>query len=407
MNFFCGIILFFTFVLIPSSETANSPDYENPPVLQASEILPPDLPRSPVHRVREEVSTAGYHYHFIMESNFGLYDIESLDLLKIRVHEVKTLANVIEKNRTDEFFDSLGDHLFQTVSTPVQILQDPGGTLSALGQGIGQHIQRIGRRFKDRNSSAQEDPGLRAKLISDEKRKAASELHLDVYSTNPKVQEFLDQIATARTRGDLVFKLGAFAIPGAAGLAVSAISYSNKVEDQLREKSPVDLYIDNEKKLLEMGMDSYWTGRFLNHPDLSPRHKTMITAALEAMPGVAGKEVLLEAALDTEGQESMAWFQVNRIVLLSRCHINDMKLRQITMIQGLPIAASEQGRNILLLPIDIAYASEDAEAILQGLTRERSGGWDLLLTGQLTPRARQKAESAGFRVVEGYGEAKN
>jgi len=398
-----GLLLFLPILLNYFPALTGAQDYEKPPLMKASRVLPPELLKSAVHQVREDVTSEGYLYHFIVESQFGLYDIESLDLLRIRVHEIKTLANVIEKNQTHEFMNGLKNQLYQTMNAPVQIIQDPLGSISAMGQGVGKQFQRIGNLFKSREKSTQEDTGLRTVMVSAEKRKLAAELNLDVYSTNPKVQDFLNSVAEARARGTLAMKFATFAIPGGAGIAVSALSYSGNVEDLLRDNSPMDLYVLNEKKLREMGFDSYRTGRFLNHPDLSPRHKTVIVAALESMKGVSGREALLDAALNTEGKESLALFQENRAVLLSKYHARFSRLKQIQMQNGIPTAVTESGKNLVLLPIDIAYWTEDAEAILHGLA-EIPGEWDLVITGQITSQGQAGAEAAGFKVITGFGQ---
>lgn len=401
MNKKLGLLLFLAILLNHVPAIAGAQDYEKPPRLKASAVLPPDLLKSGVHQVRDEVTTDGHLDHFIVESQFGLYDIESLDLLRIRVHEIKTLANVIEQNQSHEFMNGLKNQLNQTMTAPVKIIQDPLESISAMGQGVGKQFQRIGNLFKSREKSTQEDTGLRTVMVSAEKRKLAAELNLDVYSTNPKVQEFLNRVAEARARGTLAVKFATFAIPGGAGIAVSALSYSGGVEDLLRDNSPMDLYVLNEKKLRDMGVDSYRTGRFLNHPDLSPRHKTVIVAALESMAGVSGREALLDAALNTEGKESLALFQENRAVLLSKYHARYGRLKQIQTQNGIPAAATESGKNLVLLPIDIAYWTEDAEAILHGLA-ETPGEWDLVITGRITPRGQAKAEAAGFKVITGF-----
>ncbi len=190
MKKLCWFNLYFLLMTILSFENGFAQDYETPPVLKSANLLPPELVKSEVHRIHDDVTTDGCFYHFTMESCFGMYDVESMDLLKIRIHEVQTLANVIEKNQSDEFFQGLGKRMHQTISTPVKMIQDPVGAISALGQGIEKKFQRIGNRFKSKETRPQEDSGIRANLIDKEKRELAAELNLDVYSTNPKVQEF-------------------------------------------------------------------------------------------------------------------------------------------------------------------------------------------------------------------------
>ncbi|MFQ5843823.1 MAG: hypothetical protein ACE5JG_02425 [Planctomycetota bacterium] len=379
---------------------AAAEDYEAPPVLAASRILPSPLLKSDVHEVHERVRTDGYLYQFVMESKFGLYRVDSLALLRVRVHEVRTLAKVIGMKQTDEFFNGLGTRLEQTADVPVKLLEDPAGTVEQVGKGVEKQLGRIGGFFKKRKKSKQEDPALNELLMGMEKRKLAAELDLDVYSTNPKVQEFLKTIAGARASGKLAVDLAAMAIPGGAGVAVGAAKFSGQVEDLLRDNSPAELYIHNEKKLKAMGVDSVLIGRFLNHRHLSPRHKTVLVASLEALDGVAGREVLLTAALDTD-KESVALFHERRAALLVQYHARE-PLQRIEARHDLPLVTTRKGDRLLLLPVDAAWWSEETATILRGLA-EDGGRWSFVVTGRLTPRARKGAAALGYAVREGYG----
>ncbi|MHC4128921.1 MAG: hypothetical protein ACYSWT_16700 [Planctomycetota bacterium] len=381
--------------------SAAATDYETPPVLEASKILPTELLKSDVHTVRERVLTAESTYHFTMESRFGLYAVESRAMLEVRVHEVKTLARVVDMNQKDEFFAALGERLEQTANAPVKLLEDPVGTLEEIGEGIGKQLEKIGSLFEKREKSKHEDPAVRELLVGQEKRELAAELNLDVYSTNPKVQEFLDEIAGARAGGTLTVDAAALAIPGGVGIAIGAAKFSGQVEELLRDKSPSELHAHNEEKLTAMGFDGDLVGRFLDHGHLSPRHKTVLVAGLEAMEGVAGREVLLEAALDTD-REAAALFHERRAVLLAQYHDRAEALQEIELRYGFPVATTRQeGNLLLLLPVDIVYWSQETATALRSLAPGGAPG-HFVVTGCLTARAREETTSLGFVVQEGY-----
>jgi len=368
--------------------------YEQPPVLKASEILPADLRKSEHHEVREDVRTEGYLYGFEMESDFGLYEIESLALLRIRVHEVKTLAGVIDGNRGSEFFKGLGGRLKQTVTMPVKLVKDPVGTVKGAGKGLAKKVKRIGGLFKSREKSEQEDPGLKAAVIGEQKRKLAAELHLDPYSTNPKVQEFLDEVARARSGGSLVWDAALFAIPGGAGIAVSAADFSGGAPALLRDNNPTELYAINQKKLEAMGIEARLVGQFLNEKGLSPRHKTVITEALERMDGVDDRGAVLRSCLATEN-EAEALFHEARGKLLAAAHAES----KLARFEGptMPVAYTLAGSHLLVLPMDYVYWSEGIEAIadgLKGLTALR-----IRLTGRPSARARKELSARGLKIA--------
>jgi hypothetical protein len=335
-----------------------------------------------------------------MESRFGLYAVESLAMLEVRVHEVKTLARVVDMNQTDEFFVGLGTRLEQTADAPVKLLEDPIGTVEEVAKGIEKQLEKIGGLLEKREKSKHEDAAVRELLFGMEKRKLAAELDLDVYSTNPKVQEFLNEIAGARASGTLAVDAAALAIPGGVGIAIGAAKFSGQVEELLRDKSPSELHAYNEEKLAAMGFDCDLAGRFLGHRHLSPRHKTVLVASLEAMEGVAGREILLDAALGTD-REAAALFHERRAVLLAQYHDRAEALQKIELRHGFPVATTRQEGNLLLLPVDSICWSEETATAMRGLAQGGTPG-HFVITGRLTARARTETTALGYVVQEGY-----
>jgi hypothetical protein len=374
---------------------------ETPPQYKASEILPTDLLKSNVHTVRDAVQSENYMFEFKVESQFGLYEIESLELLKIRIHEIKTLANAVGSSQTDEYLSALGNSLKQTANAPVRLIQDPIGTVEAVGKGISKTFSRIGNLFKKREKSEHEDDGFKESLIGSEKRKAAAELKLDVYSSNSKVQEFLNKVAEARASGALTFRLATLAIPGGAGLAVGAASFSGSVEDMLRDNDPKELHVINEKTLQQEGFESFLIDEFLSHKHLSPRHKTVMVLALKDLHGVTGREEIVKVAIKrTTQQEAMALFQMNRLVMLSEYHKKN-PIQKIEQINEIPIITLQNNKKALVLPIDILYWADDPETILTGLAKEKN--LDILvLSGKATELTKQKLSEMNVRLVENY-----
>ncbi|MHC5113230.1 MAG: hypothetical protein ACYTGP_02230 [Planctomycetota bacterium] len=375
--------------------------YETPPILEASAILPAALLASDVHRVRAPVGTDGDLFHFTMESDFGLYTVESRAMLEVRVHEVKTLARVVDTNQADEFFDAMGTRLKQTADVPVRRLEDPVAMMEEVGEGVDKHLDRFGGMLESREKSVHEDPTVRELLIGMEKRTLAAELDLDVYSTNPKVQQCLNEIAWARASGKMVVDTAALAVPGGAGLALGATKFAGQVQDFLRDLSPAELHARNAVKLVAMGVDEDRVERFLGHRDLSPRHKTVMVASLEALEGVQGREVLLDAALGTD-REAAALFHERRAVLLAQYHDRAEPLRQIEMRHGLPVATMRRAGILILLPVDAVCWSEETATALRNLARGDAPR-RLVITGRLTERARREAAALGYAVREGFG----
>src|SRR3954451_15673599 len=68
--------------------------YEDLPELKASEILRPEILNGPHHKVREEVSTYFGANHYVIDSEFGVFEAEGNEMLLRRVNEINAIAKL-------------------------------------------------------------------------------------------------------------------------------------------------------------------------------------------------------------------------------------------------------------------------------------------------------------------------
>jgi len=381
-----------------------APEFEASPTPDAAKLVRPELQQGAHHKLRPGVTMEGYLARFEVESEFGLYQVTSISLLEKRVHEINTLAKALAMKEESPYLAGVAESLKQTVTAPVKIITDPFGSLAAMGTSVGKTVKKIGLLFKKRDKSAQEDKGLKAAMFGAEKRKLASELNLDVYTDNSKVQEFLDSVASGRGSGKLTISLATLAIPGGAGIAVGVAKYRGGVDDALRDLSPAELHERNMKKLLAMGINEFLAKSFLNHPKLSPRHKTLITADLEALAGVEERGAALEAAVDgAEDHVGGAQFYENLTGMLVALHKEKHPLKRLHAVEGVVVAHAVDGKLVVALPVDLVHwSAETAEAFGDFAALDASGARVLVVTGKLTDRAREGITAKGFTVMEGF-----
>lgn len=90
--------------LLQAQTTAlSSEGYEELPVLKASDILRDDVIAGPSYRIREEVPTGSGANHFIIDSEFGVFEAEGNEELVTRIGEINAIARLKEVSRSDEY----------------------------------------------------------------------------------------------------------------------------------------------------------------------------------------------------------------------------------------------------------------------------------------------------------------
>jgi hypothetical protein len=132
------------------------------------------------------------------------------------------------------------------------------------------------------------------------KRKIAFQFGVDPYSSNPTLQDELNELTWIAFSADLAPQFGYLFMPGGAILwmTFSATRWTSYLDEQVRDHSASDLRAMDRAKLLNMAISEEDIHRFFLNSLYSPRHSTIITTALDELTGVDGREALPVEALD-------------------------------------------------------------------------------------------------------------
>jgi hypothetical protein len=296
---------------------------------------------------------------------------------------------------------------------------DSGGSVTRnfMNNNVGQAIENIGKRpdpmapdARDPNGSGTEGNMYESWLPGDpilaaHKRAVASHLDLDIYSSNTRVQAFLDILARARGGGNRNAGMIQIAIPNKPEIVVDRGRIQFEVRTAISRKSVRELYIQNETALRAMGIEPDLYHAFLSHRAFSPRHKTEITAYLTYMDAVTNRGSLLRAALRAKDEISaLAYTRMAR--MLAYYHETTEKLTGLVS-GGNVIMATTSGKNMaMVLPFDLVWWSSDSDRVFSSLAKfaDQNGFAlrELLLVGITSDLTRLQLERRKFVVWERY-----
>ena len=380
-----------------------APDGETPAT--ASALLLPEQRKGEHFEVAEAVATKFWMQEFTLTSEYGTQVVLSRRLLEIRTRETETMARFIHMKGGPEFLKSLGSSLAALPTAAVQLVLHPVDSAQKIGTGLGKTAKRVGDIFRRRPRSVYEDSAGANAFNGSEKRKLAADLGLDVYSTNPQLQHFLDRVANWRSAGSLTVDVASFALPVVGFVAVTTARWRADVQQLLRDHSPAELERYNAGVLMELGVPRSTWWAFLSHPWLSPRHETVITATARQMQGVAGLGHLLDAAR-TAQSEVGALMQEQQAILLAYHHTDVEKLTSLVPASYLVAARTMTGHQVAFLPVDAfswtAEAVTLADALVRAMPASAGTTRTLYVTGTVTDDARTQLESRGLNVVASY-----
>lgn len=381
------------------------PGYEPPPVLSVAEVVPQDLQQSTFHTVEGNVPTEGHFYHFDVKSHYGRYQITSMEMLKIRAHEIRILKRAVELKDQYQFLQSAGGRIEAMGEALVGTVVHPVETAKAVTKGVGKKIEGVARIFKGRKRSERRDSFFKELLLAKHKRRIAYELEVDVYSSNPQLQDLLDSIATERAAGQATIDLGSIFIPGGIGVVVSVGKFEANMKGLLRDMSAGELVGMNNDKLEYMGVPPDLRKQFLDQVEFSPHHQTYLVGALEQMRGVKQRSAFLKAALHARDEPSALYYQM-AAEMLAQYHLKETPLEQLAHADGIPIAFTTKGSMVVVAPYDYGYWDEETlrglKAIQQSDPNFAERPRELILVGRLSPKAKQSFQRWGFQAREDY-----
>ena len=194
-------------------------------------------------------------------------------------------------------------------------------------------------------------------------------------------------------------------IGGGVGVALTGTSIVDQTTRVIYDKSPTDVRSTNLAKLLAMGVSERDAEAFLGNAAFSPWHQSWFVAALESMPEVKGRDVLVRDAAGISENESDAIFYSQTARLMAQVNEGQLKLDRIMLVNGFPVCAAKDGTIVVALHWDYAAWTPLAERFaiaLQAIRLDGSPPRGLLvaLTGMVSPRLRREIEARGFQVSD-------
>lgn len=397
-----------------SPSPAAESGYEAPPVLQAADLAPPELREGPRFRVDPEVPTDGLMTKFTIRSDFGTFEAASLAMLRVRVGEIRALAELETVTKGEVFANALAEAAKRTGKSLQAVAENPAETIKGIPEGVGRFFDRVGRSVKTGAQKAgdaaqQKSQGDAAAGGSvgaaagraagevlgyyDARRRLAKGLGVDPYTSNPALDKKLDEVAWAAFAGEFGVERAVGAVPGVGTLVNSASWFSNLVW----ESSPGDLRVMIEKKLLGMGVTQDAVDRFLRHRWWTLTLQTALVVGLDTLSGVPGRPAVLTLALSAASEEQTR-FIAGAVAILAHVHKTVEPIGEVR-VAGTVLARTRAGVLVVPAPVEhVAWTQRAATfARRPDLKAATRGIW---LPGQVSALARRELTGLGWAVHE-------
>ncbi len=382
-------------------------DFETLPILQAKSILKPEILKGKYHTVDDQVKNNGLFNHYTIESPFGKFKANSTRALKQLVHEIQVIA-IMEKVETgDTAVLAVKKSGENVVSGVKNLFTDPEGALEGAASGVSSIFNRAKETIGKRETTDAEDSKVEQLIgMSKAKGQIANKYGVNVYSRNIRLQEELDRLGRADYLGGLGVGVAASFVPGVGGIMLSASGAARLLQEAINTTPASELWVQNKKKLLEIMSDADTVKLFLNNPVFSPDLQTVLVAALEALKGVANRELFIKVALQASDPD-MAKMMTEIAVMSAGYHKHIAPLKSFAPLARITRGLRADGTVVLLLPTDYIVWSEQAADLSKSLTnnlaKSEKAGLELWTLGVLSQRTQSEMETMGWKIHTNAG----
>jgi hypothetical protein len=401
-----GSLLFFT-DYCRGQTSAQPAGYETPGVLDAFEILPPNLLEGKNYWVDRRVVSFGFTNRYTIHSHFGKFEAHGDEMLLIRQQEIRAIESLREIKKSKAFGEAVKKAATSPIKGAKALITDPVNTVKGVPKGVGKLFSRFGEMVKGGRGDQEESVVKELIGFSATKRQYAHKFGVDVYSSNEMLQKELNSVSWAGFAGGLGVKLAMMPIKGASEAAYLSIQGTKLIRGMnmiLLDSAPEDLRRINREKLRQMGIREPVIEEFLHHPAYSPRHETILVHALAEMQGVKNREQFIKQALYAEYEEEAFLYQ-RMAEMLHGYHTHVKPIKEIIPVRRLVVGYTSDQSIIATIPLDYLHWIErvdhgSAALVRLNLTGRPIKKTELWVTGTLTPRAMQELNSRGIVVRE-------
>jgi hypothetical protein len=386
--------------------------FEQPPIINATQLLPESALSGRGFHVEQQVPTNGAMGQYtivadasVFQDDAGTYRVESLDLLKIRLSEIPAIADLENVSKTGVFANALAQSAERPVAAAANMVVHPMDTVTGLPSGIGSLFGRVTMGAGEIASSASNSFGsgkaagqagnatMTALGYDQVRRDLAKKLHVDPYSSDPILTKKLNSVAWVMFSARLTVDAAMMAVPGS--IIISGVEFTN---DLVYQKPKGDLIIFVQKKLQNFGLSQEEIASFISNSAIPLSLQVSVVEDLKGLGDIPGRRAAA-VALGNMMTEYQARFLATSIRMLNQWGQQKSPITQI-QAPGVLVAHDQNGTVIVPAPVDyVSWTPRIAGFVTTPalLALQHRVLW---IPAKMTPLARQQLGANGWSVHE-------
>jgi len=351
--------------------------------------------------VQSPVQRDGFMHIFTLKTPYGEYLVNGDKLLAQRLTELQAVETLEKMSKTEAFVDAAKDAGLAPLRFGRDLVTAPIETTDRLVSGVAHLFDKTVDEID--NHSASRDSFVSSVVgIQKAKRELAFSLGVDPYSDFPPLAEGLEGIAKMMAFGNISISAAYSAIPGGAGIAVSATSNAATLSAPLRDKSSAEIAAVVRKQLEGLRVTDDQIKAFFKNTLYSPADQLAIADALTVL-NLSDTGVFIERANRADNVD-VAKFQRYRVELMARERAR-LALTSFEQISSFAMNRDKTGNVVAVFPFDEVlwtdFTSRSFAELTEALAKQSAGAKPIFATtAQVSATAEAQLKKLGWQVVK-------
>jgi hypothetical protein len=352
-------------------------------------------------KVQSPVRSDGFMHLYAIETPYGNFQVSGDRLLRERLAELHAVAVLEKMSKTDAFVDAAENAGLAPLRFGRDLVTEPLETTDRLVSGVAHMFDKVGDEI-DNHSASRDSLVESVTGIQRAKRELAFSLKVDPYSSFPPLAEGLDGVAQMMALGDISISAAYSAVPGGAGIAVSATTTASTLSKPLRDKSSAEIAAGVRAQLASLGVSEDKIKPFLANVSYSPADLLAIAEALTSLQAKNSSAFIERAAV--ADNVDVAKFQRYRAELMARQSARLGTLTSFETVSGFAVNRDGKGDFVAVFPFDEVVWTESASRSFAQLSAEinklKPGGKPVLATtARVSETAQERLKALGWQLV--------
>ncbi|WP_018970665.1 hypothetical protein [Rubritalea marina] len=382
------------------SAQSRMPEVEQPPSFRASEILPPELIKSSLHRIREHCPSDGFMIHFQIDTNFGEIKCHGMNQLAETINELRAIKSLATTSHSDSFAQAMAQ-----VSSPPEANTPNAPSLPRLS--VSHFFQNTAASSSKNQATTSADNSKKSTAPNKKASKAkagdwiktklrcAKTLGINPYTSNSVLQRQLDKVSWVFHNSNEKLEIKQREIPSNIASLMDA-RHTTGLPNDIYTKTPSELLIADRNSLLKMGAPEPLIDGVLLNIDLSTSLRHSLIEALKKLPAAGDRFNILGIAADCTSHEQARY--LNQVMVKLAAQHKLTPYQSLTIVAKMPAGITADGHLDVVAPVD--YISWTPRLIEFARTPKQPGiNYRARIFGQISPTAKAGFQASGWTVI--------